>query len=182
MSSRAARLLGFAAISLALCASSGCVFLADLVNRDVLLQLGVDPDTVLRPSGTTIVVFDNQTSSSVQFQFYQTADPTDLTISTRTLAIAVDPQSNTNEVLRCPTGGVSLGIVGANFAVTNTGATITAAGAQGAGTAVTYGGAILREGIDYGCGDVIQFTIAQAAQAGQQQGGFVITARVIPGR
>ncbi len=155
----------------------GCILAADLVNTDVLAALGFDPATIRQPTGNVIVTFTNNTDTVAVFQFYQADDPDDLSLGVRTAEVAVDPGGTgaaTNEVISCPTGSVSLGIVAAGtFQVTDTGAIV-------GGTAVPYAAGVLVEGRDYHCGDLISFTITPVG--GQQQTAFLITAQVIPGR
>lgn len=172
----------FAAMVVALFGAVGCPFAADLVNPSILTALGFDRDTIVRPSGSVLVAFVNNTTFSAEFYGYETADPDDLTVDTQTFRSLVGPGENSNEVLRCPTGAISLGIVGDNFTVTPTGAVVFTGGGQGAqGTPITYNGAQLVQGRDYFCGDVIEYTLNPGAGS-DQNAAFAFTARVIPGR
>lgn len=166
-----------AALAVAATGGLGCILAADLVNTNVLAALGFDPNSVRQPTGNVIVTFTNNTDTVAVFQFYQADDPNDLSLGVRTAAVAVDPGGTataTNEVVSCPTGAVSLGIVTpGTFQVNDTGALVN-------NTAVPYAAGALVEGRDYRCGDLVSFSISPAG--GQQQAAFVISAQVIPGR
>lgn len=159
-----------------------CVIAADLINPALLFQLGLDPGSLRPPPGKVLVVYVNDTDVLVEFQAYQANDPDDLAGGGVVIsANEVPPGENSNDQFECPTGAISLGQVDANFAVNNTGALVF--NQPGAGTAIPYNGTVMREGVDYNCGDVIEFRItAVTGQDQNQQQGFVIRARRIPGR
>lgn len=171
-----AAVLGVAALTASF--SGGCVFATDLLNPGVLLALGFDPATVIRPSGAVIVAFTNNTDRLVEFQWYQAIDPNNLSAGVVLLTSQVPPGDTSNEVIQCPTSLMSLGIVEDDFTVTPTGALIFLDDNPD-GTPVTYNGSPLQEGLDYRCGDLLSVDIV-VIPGGDNQFGFVI--EVIPGR
>ncbi|MCG3125707.1 MAG: hypothetical protein CHACPFDD_00533 [Phycisphaerae bacterium] len=167
---------------IAMLGSAGCLVGADLINRDLLLQLGFDPNTIQPPSGSVVVVFVNDTNRQAEFQFYQADDATSLAAGVKTIQAAVPPGSTSNEVLRCPTTLVSLGQIDAAFAANQVGALVfTDTTTNAAGTAVNYLGSPLREGLDYSCGDLIEFRLVRDANAAQGQEAFILQVIVRPG-
>lgn len=155
-----------------LASSTGCFLAADLLNPAAITAFGFDPSTIQAPVGTVIVVFINDTDQPAIFHAFQQDDPDDDTTAS-TFEVQVDPNSNENEVLRCPTGLVSLGspvLPGGGNDSAHVGA-----------TEVTFGGDPVRESRDYLCGDVIEYRVS-VIPGGDPTSDFVITARVIPGR
>jgi hypothetical protein len=129
---------------------------------------------VIRPAGSVVVLFRNNTDLLVEFEGIQAEDPNDLAAGTRVFTALVQPGQSSNEVLRCPTGMITLAIVDAGFAVTPTGAVVF--DNTGAPTDVPYAGTPLVEGADYSCGDLISYTIVPDGA------GFRIIAEVVAGR
>ena len=110
----------------------GCIFAADLINPAAITALGLDPNSINRPVGTVLVVFVNDSDQPAVFTAFLQTDPQDINTA-RTIQIIVDPNSNTNEVLSCPTGQVSLGTPRLVDPVL--------------------------EGVDYLCGDLIEYRV-----------------------
>lgn len=172
MNRRSSCLIAASIAVFALASSSGCFVAADLLNPAALATFGFDPSTIQPPVGTVIVVFVNDTDQPAIFHGFQQDDPDDDTTAS-TFDVQVDPNSNQNEVLSCPTGLVSLGLP----ALAGGGADSAHVGA----TQVTFTGAPVREGRDYLCGDVIEYRVS-VIPGGDPASDFVITARVRPGR
>lgn len=159
---------------MALAPLTGCIFAADLINPAAITALGLDPNSINLPVGTVLVVFVNDTDQPAIFTAFQQTDPLDVN-SGRTFQVGVDPDSNSNEVLSCPTGQISLG------APVVAGTVGTAANVLvGAAVAVFTGDPVL-EGVDYLCGDLIEYRVS-VIPGGDPLADFVVTARVVPGR
>ena len=121
-----------------------------------------------------LVVFVNDTDQMATFAAFQQSDPTDVDTA-RSFQVGVDPNSNSNEVLSCPTGRISLG----SPVLTGTGGVNLSV--QVGAVAVSYTGDAVLEGGDYLCGDVIEYRVS-VIPSGDPASDFVITARVRPGR
>lgn len=169
---RSSRLIAASIAALGLASSTGCFVAADLLNPAAIATFGFDPATIQSPVGTVIVVFVNDTDQPAIFHAFQQDDPDDDTTAS-TFEVQVDPNSNENEVLSCPTGLVSLG------------SPVLPAGGPDAAhvgaTVVAFTGDPVLESRDYLCGDVIEYRVSVIA-GGDPTSDFVITARVRPGR
>lgn len=157
--------------------SGGCILAADAINPGLFSALGFDPQLIFPPRGTLIVVFRNDTQSPALFSAFETSDLNDLTLDTRNFSVTVDPGASRNEVLECPIGAISPGLVGGEgedleIDAANAGIVFD----EGAGTAVAYGGSVLQSGQDYACGDVILVTLQQFGA------DYGFTVQVIKGR
>jgi hypothetical protein len=157
--------------------AGGCILAADALSPGLLGSLGFDPNVIFPARGTIIVVFKNETQATALFSAFETADAGDLSLETRNFSVSVDPGESRNEVLECPVGALSPGVVtGAGDMLTVDVANAALVFVDAAGTAVAYGGAALISGEDYTCGDVILVTLQQFGDA------FGLTVQVIPGR
>jgi hypothetical protein len=152
---------------LALCVSlSGCVLAADMINPAFLFSVGVDPVLVLPQSGTVIVTFRNESGAPAIFHAYEVKNAQNPAAGARNFAVEVPQGQVRNEVLFCPVGVISLGMVGADGATADaTGAEVFGA-ADAAGAAVEYAGAPLRSGVEYSCGDVISIRLVRGGGTG----------------
>jgi hypothetical protein len=168
-----------AIIGLAVPLLSGCVVLSDVINPNLLVSLGFDPNTILPPTGTVIVVFNNQTQFPVTFYAFQAQEPNDLRVDAANLSLTVDPNATRNDVLDCPVGVISPGVLDNDFNPDPLAATVFT-GQQGVD--LNYAGAPLLSGRDYTCGDVIEIRVTAGAAGGDAQQAFAVTVRVLPGR
>ncbi|MFH1746286.1 MAG: hypothetical protein ABIG44_04505 [Planctomycetota bacterium] len=170
------RILAAAVGGVMLLMAGGCVIAADALNPAFFSGLGFDPNTIFPPSGTIIVTFTNNTNAPATFYAFESADAVDLVADSRNFSVEVQPGETRNEVLTCPVGMFSPGILGADLSIDNTAADVQATG--GAGTA-TYDGVPLVEDTDFSCGDVIdvQLYIVGAVDSG----AYLVTVRLIPG-
>lgn len=172
MNRRSSRLIVASIAVFGLASSTGCFIAADLLNPAAIATFGFDPSTIQAPVGSVIVVFVNDTDQPAVFHAFQQDDPDDDTTAS-TFEVQVDPNSNQNEVLSCPTGLVSLGLP-----------TLAGGGNDSAhvgATEVAFTGDPVLESRDYLCGDVIEYRVS-VIPGGDPASDFVITARVIPGR
>jgi hypothetical protein len=161
--------------------ASGCVLASDLLNRDLLLSFGLDPETIVPASGVVLVTLTNNTSTVVEFRVLRADDPDNPAASYDTLDATVLAGETDNKALRCPTGMITLADVGDNDAVDPANAVIVFDAADPTqGTAVAYAGAALREGVDYDCGDIVAYEIHETATGANQ--AYEITGQVIKGR
>ena len=170
MNRRSTWLLTVVATMVAMAPLSGCLFAADLLNPATAASLGF---TINNPVGSVVVVFKNDTDQPAIFFAFQQNDTTQVNTA-RGFQVGVDPNSDSNEVMNCPTGRISLGAPQADG---------TVAGDQSAAvgaTVVAYTGDAVREGVDYQCGDVIVYRVS-VRPGGDPASDFVITASVRPG-
>ena len=161
----------------ALAPLTGCIFAADLLNPAAISAIGLDPNSINRPVGTVLVVFVNDTELPAIFTAFQQDDPTEVGTppSFRSFQVGVDPNSNSNELLNCPTGRISLGFPQADGTVNGDVSVVVGA------TVVAYTGDQVLEGVDYLCGDLIEYRVS-VIPGGDPATNFVVTARIIPGR
>jgi hypothetical protein len=156
---------------------SSCIVAADLLNPDFVSALGIAPVTVFPQTGTIIVTFSNDTTSTARFRAYEIGDPDTPAGGSRNFTLDVPAGEVRNEVLDCPVGRISLGVLDASFVATATNAATVYAGT--AATDVAYAGSPLNSGSEYNCGDLISVTLT--AQ-GQETATYTLTIEIIPGR
>ncbi len=169
---------------------AGCTVLGDLLNTSFLVDLGIDPATVVPSQGTIIVAFKNSTQFAATFSAFESRDALDPTLFSKNFSVEVEGGAVKNEVLDCPVGLVSPGTLGADFApdtaqaaivqVVNTGQQQTTVTMED----VAYGGEPLVSGVAYTCGDVISIELQATTTTGQtgNQQQFRLVVQVIPGR
>ena len=174
MNRRSTWLLSAFAVVLAFAPITGCIFAADLINPAAIAAVGLDPNSINRPAGTVLVVFVNDTDQMATYAAFQQSDPTEVDTA-RSFQVGVDPNSNSNEVLSCPTGRISLG----SPVLTGTGGVNISV--QVGAVAVSYTGDAVLEGVDYLCGDLIEYRVS-VILGGDPLADFEVTARVVPGR
>jgi hypothetical protein len=164
------------------------MFAGDLVNPDVLSQLGLD--SLLTARGTVLVAFNNTTRFPAYFTAFYSQDAQDLTVKSRNFGTLVEARSVRNEVLQCPVGLVSPGILDSDYTINTLAATInstitTTTGATSVSAEVAYEGVPVQVGTAFFCGDVIEIRLTEQATATGGTGGtqalFVVSLRVIPG-
>lgn len=157
---------------------AGCGIVADMFDPGLLMMLGIDPTG--GSQGVVIVSFRNATTFPAQFLAYEALDATDVSRDARNFSLAVGPGEVGNEVLFCPVGVISPGVLGADFARETTAALVTT---EGGVATVAYGGPVLVVGDAYRCGDVIEIGLEPAAGTGGDAGdrAFRITVRIIRG-
>ena len=146
--------------------SAGC---GDLLNPNLLMQFGIDPNAFTTPTGTVIVMFNNNSAGQATFHAFVAADSADLSQDSRNFSVEVPAGKSRNEVLTCPAGEVGPGSLGANFDIQTLAVDVLTAGAA---TSVDYLGAPLISPRDFACGDLIVIELNQDATA--------ITVQVIP--
>lgn len=157
---------------------TGCAVFSDAINPNLITSLGFDPNSILSPRGTVIIVFNNETTAVANFFAYYADGELATATQSSGIATSVDPNSTKNQVLEC--NGVA--IISPGQLGNETAATAVAAEVIGAQNAVqvNYTGSILRQGIDYTCGDVVEIRLVAAGGTDQQQ-AYAIIVRVLPG-
>ena len=152
---------------LALCvALSGCVLAADMINPAFLFSVGIDPVLVLPQSGTVIVTFRNDSGAPAVFYAYELTDARNPAAGGRNFSVEVPRGQVRNEVLFCPVGVISLGVVGADGTTADTTGAQVFGAADAAGADVAYEGTPLRAGVEYSCGDVISVRLVRGGGTG----------------
>lgn len=163
-----------------LVSGGGCAVGLDFVNPALLERFGIDTQSIFGPRGSVVVSFRNETNFPVTFSGISGVDVADLTRGVDVFTAAADPNAARNEVLRCDVGFITFGDVSDEFALDPTVAVRVVTPADedtGEGEApVPYAGSALVFGVDFFCGDVIDFRVSG------DLGAFQITVRVIPGR
>lgn len=156
------RLIGGFLSGALLLSLSGCVLLGDLVNENLVTSLGIDPAFIDPAQGVVVVAFDNTTRFPATFYAFSSADRLDLTRDSRNFSVAVDANSQGNEVLDCPVGVISPGELDDSFMPsTDLAATINGTITDDEGNTetvdatVAYGGVPLELGESFQCGDLI---------------------------
>ena len=152
----------------------GCIVAADLFDPSFISSLGIDPITVFPRTGTVIITFSNDTSSTARFRAYEIGDAANPEGNARNFSVDVPAGEVRNEVLDCPVDVISLGTLDASYAATANAATVYAT----ADTEVTYGGSEMQSGSEYECGDVISVRLTQQ---GQESTTFAVSVEIIPG-
>lgn len=151
----------------------GCAIATDLINPDVYLQLGINPDGLRQSQGVVLVAFNNQTSGTATFFAFSSVDFVDLARESRSFSVTVPPNDVRNEVVRCPVELISPGTLQADLTIATLALqVVTADGA----TDVDYVGGALVSGTAFRCGDVIEIRASEVGDEIQLQ---VI---VIPGQ
>lgn len=164
--SSAAAILLIAPVSLSL---FGCAVATDLINPGFLSALGFDPQSIIPASGTVVVAFVNDTSTTARFYAYaleDTPNPTDA----RNLVVDVEGNWARFRVLECPIGFFAPGSF-VDGVVVQLALQSTTSG--GEAVELNWEGDVLVEGSDFQCGDVIELRYSTDA-------GLVVTVR--PGR
>jgi hypothetical protein len=149
---------------------------ADLINPEFLSILGLDPATVIRAQGSTIIAFQNSTTGVADFGA-TVAPSVNATTQDTQFIYSRDVASNETRtmVVTCPVGTIIPGApLGGAVAVANV------VGANIAAT-VTYEGAPLVEGVDFVCGDVIEIRIVETG-ADAANLAVVLQVQVLAGR
>jgi len=174
-------LLGLVCVPLA-----GCMIASDLVNPDILSQLGLD--SAYASQGVVLVAFNNTTRYPAYFTAFYSQSATDLTVKARNFGALVEAHATRNEVLPCPVGLVSPGILGSDYSVSTLAATIdatttTTSGTESVTAEVAYDGTPVQVGVAFFCGDVVEIRLTEQTTSsdGTTQSSFVISVRVIPG-
>lgn len=177
------RLAGLAAACVLCGASGGCLLAADLINPELLLSLGLNPNTIRPSAGRVIVAFTNRTTQPAEF-FAVLVD--EANEGTGEISAVVPANESSAHVANCPVRQIIPGQLGDNQAVAQPAVVVNPAqpgAAGGGGTDVAYGGAALQNGVDFFCGDVIEIQLNPVAAAGEGgAAGFALLVRVIPGR
>lgn len=159
-----------------LTATFGCGFLGDALNPAFLAGIGVDPGTVIPPRGTVIVLFKNETDFAALFHAFEAADALDWTREARNFAVEVPASDSRNEVLSCPVGVFSPGVLSEAFAFE--GGTAAEVFTDQDVVAIPYAWPLLNPR-DFRCGAVIEVTLTQVATP---DAPYSLAVRVIPGR
>lgn len=161
---------------------TGCAILTDAVNPDLLAGFGFDPETIVPSQGRIVVVYNNQTNFQVEFHSVS-MDGTFGVGSEDTTT--VEAQGTGNTVFECPVEalvpGQLTGAGGQGDIFDRIGAVVQNAAAT---TDVAYAGAVLLQGQDFSCGDVIEIRLNVIGGGGDQQNqqNFRISIFVRPGR
>jgi len=160
---------------------AGCAILTDTINPDLLSGFGFDPETIVPSQGRVVVVYNNQTDFQVEFHSVSldstfTAGSEDTT--------TVEPDGTGNTVFECPVEALvpsQLTAAAGDGAIFDRVGAIVATGAAQA--QVAYAGAVLLQGQDFFCGDVIEIRLNQVGAGGDQnQVNFRLSIFVRPGR
>jgi hypothetical protein len=161
----------------------GCAFAADLLNSDMLIQLGFDPATIVPESGKAIVAFTNNAGEQATCYVSVSSDPSDAMADVRSVPIEADVGQTASVVFDCPIGVVTPGAPGTESSSGGTTAVIVT-DAAGTVTEVAYAGAPLVSGVDFLCGDVIEIRVISlgGGTADQAQANYVLRVQVHPGR
>jgi hypothetical protein len=157
---------------------TGCLLAADVVNPAAWAAFGIDPATVAQPSGVILVAFNNTTRYNATFYAISLTDLDDILKGSRSFSAEIEAGETGNEVLECPVGAVSPGILYPDFSFSEVGATVDA-GEAGL-VDIPYVGPLLELGTAYSCGDVIEIRLTEQ-RSGEAQ-TFVVSLRVIPGQ
>jgi hypothetical protein len=155
----------------------GCVVAADTLNPAFFSAMGFDPGTIFPSQGTVIVSFTNPTDYTVTFHAFESADPDDLSADSRNFSVVVPPNSSRNEVLSCPVGLVSTGVLDESYEWDGSQAAEIVTGEETIDVEYAWP---LREGDAFSCGDVIDFRLESGYVGEDLQ--YIITVRIIPGR
>ena len=158
--------------------SGGCAILADALDPNLAVMLGLDPATISPQRGTIIVAFDNTTRFAAEFFAFESVEPepADYVVDSRNFSVQVPAGQVRNEVLSCPVGAISPGSLDASFAPQTLAVQVTT---DTEVTDVEYTGQALQAGTAYSCGDVIEIRLVATGTATAQT--YSISVRIIPG-
>jgi hypothetical protein len=177
MRNRVARWGRILALLAAAATLSGCFVAADLIEEDLLRALGVNPSLLSGEPGKIVVAFNNTTRSPAEMAVIYTETTESETYRWERIQ-TVPAGEISNAVIDCPVTRLTPGRLVGEAAQA---ATVIAVGGQG-GAVVAYEGAALTRA-DFSCGDLIIVTLSEVAATGQeQQAGFAIRVRVVPGQ
>lgn len=172
------RVLRLAAVTACVCSLvvlTGCPVALEVINPDLLAQLGV-PASATGTSGKVLVALTNNSQSFVTFN----ATPIRSDGSRTLWSWSVLPSENQTLVEDCPLAYFAPGDSETGLALTGTSVDILNLD----GTvkfSLTFTGATLEQGVDYLCGDVIEMEVIQTG-AGEAVEDFILRVRVRPGR
>ncbi len=173
MMERLVRVAQWMALGLMLAPLAGCAVLADLLNPDMVVNLGIDPDTITSPKGIMLVALHNNTRSQAFIVAQYQVDKDDPSQGAHVFATTVASGEVTNEALECPVGRVEAA-----------GAVVLLA--DGTQVQVTYSGPPLDVGTAFVCGDVIEVRLSEGTTVATgdqtQQTQYVLSMTVIPGQ
>jgi hypothetical protein len=154
----------------------GCMVGLDLINPDLLTNMGFDVNTLMPPSGTVVVMFVNHSAGQAIFQAFEVPDLNQPSHGSRNFSVQVPPGKSDNEVLTCPLAMVGLGTLGADFASVDSSAAVIVQTTGDTGTSgsttIGYAGTPLYSPRDFQCGDLIQVELGSD--------GATLTVQVIP--
>ncbi len=188
---RMARSWRWVILGLMLVPIGGCGVIVDVLNPGLLVDLGLDPATIIPQPGTVIVAFHNTTPYTATFFAYESVDTVDLSQSSHNFSTVVGADEVKNEVLECPVGQIAPGSLAADFTPDTLAAAVRVVTAdQQTQTVelvdVEYAGDPLVSGIAFTCGDLVELRLVVATTAADNQGGtqqqFRMVVQVIPGR
>lgn len=173
-------LKALSAAALLLLPIGGCVVATDLLNPGVLTAFGLDPATVIRPAGRTLVTFNNTSGFDASFEVAVSDDPADPTANaTFFFSEFLRPNQTQTAAFDCPIGVLTPGTPSADFSTDTVAVSVvTAAGL----VTVNYTGAPLVAGVDFLCGDLVEMRLVQTGVDAMGVASFGIQMRVVPGR
>ena len=152
-------------------AMTGCAFVTDMINPDLLSNWGIDSSNIIRSQGSIILAFRNSTVNiTAEMAAFTTAYSTianeEFTLENPYVDYWFVTDLAAGEtrtvVVECP---VNVLLPVASVAVTDT-----------ESETIEYTGSELRNLADFQCGDVIEYEMFQGTD------GVSVRVRVIPGR
>jgi hypothetical protein len=157
----------------------GCAVVGSAFNPDLVNQLGLG-GLMQASQGTVVVAFVNDTQFDAAFYAYESKSTVDLTQDSRNFFAVVGAGQVGNEVLSCPVGLISPGMLAADFTPDPVAASVLVATDTAVTTTdVSYQGPPVESGVAYACGDVVEIRLVPVSGGTAQQTNFAITVRVI---
>jgi hypothetical protein len=163
----------------------GCAMVTDLISPNFLATLGIDPATVIQPQGRVIIAFQNSTIATTDFG---------ATVASSVAALATDPvyvyardvapDETRMMVVECPVAAIlpSAPIGGSELTAVGSGTRTSGQTTETVDFALAYQGAVLQEGLDFECGDVIEVRVVQTGGGTDTTIAVTLQVQVLAGR
>lgn len=156
----------------------GCTILADALDPNLALELGLDPATITGQQGVILVSFVNNTRNPATFYAFEVANANTASSSARNFSLQVSGGDVSNEVLYCPVGLFGPGELDASLTPAFDQAAVVSE--DEGDVEVAYAGGVLQSGDAYQCGDVIEIGLSTIVV--DEDETYVVTVQVIPGQ